>query len=639
MSTEEPEAYEQIRRCLTPGEQRSFVLHAGAGSGKTRCLVATIRHLINSRGRELNRRGAQIAVITYTTAATAEIRHRLGHDPLVHVSTIHAFAWTLVGDATDDIRTELRKRWLAEIDDCTAAEAKARPAKLGTRNKASDDRKRKIARAHRRLAGLDDVISFRYDPTRIDTSPDSVMHAEVLYLLREFLVHYPQFGAVLAGRFPIVLIDEVQDTNKEVMEALLNFVRPNPDDPAVCRSPHKTFSLGFFGDSMQRIYLDGLPNLNDQLPGGWKHPQLGVNFRSGERIVQLVNNIRALGETHPNPQTPECDGGIVRLFLAASGTSDHASIEHAARQRMAVVSETMDWHDSERVTTLILEHAMAGDRLNFRSFIDPFGSDFRDDVLDKDRVRSGPIAFLGATLVPLARAFALGDLWTAERIITEHHHPDRDETYDRPSETQLADLQQGAWSLRDLAVTDETPLRELIANVHRSGLLHVPDILVDAIASGVLDTLEEATTPAEPELPTTSELRNSAWANAIHTPVDMFERYYRYVTDATPLDTLQGVKGREAEHVMVIADDDSARGNTFSFEKLFQVTPASATDTKNSAEGKDTSILRTLRLFYVACSRARTSLAIVNYTEDVEAVHKFVVDQCWFTEDEIEILH
>ena len=48
--------------------------------------------------------------------------------------------------------------------------------------------------------------------------------------------------------------------------------------------------------------------------------------------------------------------------------------------------------------------------------------------------------------------------------------------------------------------------------------------------------------------------------------------------------------------------------------------------------------MRTTRLFYVACTRAERSLAVVAYTKDVEAVKGTAISNGWFSEDEIELL-
>ena len=86
---------------------------------------------------------------------------------------------------------------------------------------------------------------------------------------------------------------------------------------------------------------------------------------------------------------------------------------------------------------------------------------------------------------------------------------------------------------------------------------------------------------------------------------------------------------------MVILDDDEARGRWFSYEKLFGAKDPTSTDLKNEQEGKETSIDRTRRLFYVTCSRAEGSLAIVAYTQEPQKEKDYVLEQGWFDKDEI----
>lgn len=50
------------------------------------------------------------------------------------------------------------------------------------------------------------------------------------------------------------------------------------------------------------------------------------------------------------------------------------------------------------------------------------------------------------------------------------------------------------------------------------------------------------------------------------------------------------------------------------------------------------SITRTTRLFYVACTRAQKSLAIIAYTYDCEAVKATAMKNNWFEDDEIRLL-
>lgn len=47
---------------------------------------------------------------------------------------------------------------------------------------------------------------------------------------------------------------------------------------------------------------------------------------------------------------------------------------------------------------------------------------------------------------------------------------------------------------------------------------------------------------------------------------------------------------------------------------------------------------RTRRLFYVACSRAEKSLAIIAYTSNPESVKATLLANDWFEDEEIEVV-
>jgi DNA helicase-2/ATP-dependent DNA helicase PcrA len=72
----------------------------------------------------------------------------------------------------------------------------------------------------------------------------------------------------------------------------------------------------------------------------------------------------------------------------------------------------------------------------------------------------------------------------------------------------------------------------------------------------------------------------------------------------------------------------------FSFDKLF----GAKEDSTRRDPGKETSIDRTRRLFYVTCSRAEDSLALVAYTSSPEKVRDNVIREGWFKEEEIELI-
>jgi DNA helicase-2/ATP-dependent DNA helicase PcrA len=84
-------ADDKIQECLD--QRKSFILDAGAGSGKTYSLVEVLRYLIGSGiGAQLARNSQRIACITFTNIAKDQVIEGTGGSPLLHVSTIHDFS-------------------------------------------------------------------------------------------------------------------------------------------------------------------------------------------------------------------------------------------------------------------------------------------------------------------------------------------------------------------------------------------------------------------------------------------------------------------------------------------------------------------------------------------------------------------
>ena len=117
------------------------------------------------------------------------------------------------------------------------------------------------------------------------------------------------------------------------------------------------------------------------------------------------------------------------------------------------------------------------------------------------------------------------------------------------------------------------------------------------------------------------------------------KHYNLYISEESKFGTHQGVKGLEFSRVMVILDDEESRGNGFSYDKLFGTKGLSDADKKSIKENKETGIDKTRRLFYVACSRAKESLAIVAYTDSPEIVKNNAIEYGWFDDNEITVLN
>ena len=97
-----------------------FRLEAGAGAGKTYSLVEALHHLIEKKAREYEKRGQQIACITYTNVAADKIKERIDNHPIIFTDTIHAFSWSLLKGFQPTLRAlipELSDKWAIRIEE------------------------------------------------------------------------------------------------------------------------------------------------------------------------------------------------------------------------------------------------------------------------------------------------------------------------------------------------------------------------------------------------------------------------------------------------------------------------------------------------------------------------------------------
>lgn len=599
---------DEIRLCLSDACHQSFFMFAGAGSGKTRSLINALTFIDNEMGLKLSTHSKQVAVITYTNAACDEISKRLQYKPIFAVSTIHSFLWGLIESHQRDI-----KNWVVESLNKDIAELHAKQAS-GRGGEASVKREAEITKKTARLAKIATIKKFSYDPNGENAGYDSLNHSEVVKMGSDFIASEVTMQEILVSKYPILLIDESQDTKKELVDALLIVYDKYKD----------RFIIGMFGDTMQRIYSDGKDNLDSCIPDEWNKPIKVMNHRSSTRIVELANAIRETIDGKMQRPRSDVDLGTVRLFIADASTTKE-NVESRVAQMMATMANDNDWLNSANYRSLILEHHMAASRFGFLDLYAPLNESGAFDTSLKNG--SIPeIAFLANIVSPLAKAYRNRDEFEISRIIRLNSPLlNRRSFEENPTDQiKLLELAENAVDgLFRLWNDGKTPTCIEVLSVIRNNKLFSLNSRIDDIVAEQADGEDEKVT---------------ALRKALSVPFDVLEKYSAYVTDNTPFITHQGVKGREFPRVMVIMDDSEARGFLFSYEKLFGVKDKTETDLKNEREGKDTGIARTTRLFYVACTRAEKSLAIIAYTENKPAVKATAIANGWFSDEEIIVL-
>jgi len=599
-----------IRQCLSSENPQSFFMFAGAGSGKTRSLVNTLLIIQKTMGERLSAHAKQVAVITYTNAACDEIGRRLQYNSLFAVSTIHSFLWELIKIHQVDIKEWVKNQLKESITELEEKQSKVRDPN----GKTAVERAEKIKRKKERLAKLETVLRFSYNPNGDNIAYDSLDHSEVIKMGAYFISTEETMQEILIGKHPILLIDESQDTKKELVDALFS----------VCEKHKNRFTVGMFGDTMQKIYSDGKDNLSECIPTGWVKPAKIMNHRSAKRIVDLANIIRENIDNQSQKARSDAEDGVVRLFIV-EGFANKDEIEKQCAEIMSEATNDVEWLGENGYKSLILEHHMAANRFVFSNLYKPLNESKKFDT----PLRDGTIpelSLLTNIVSPLVRAYNDKNDFEVAKIIKQHSPLLEKQAFEGKS-NQIELLQQAETAVEELMVLwkdDKIPsCLEILRSLSKSRLFNL-NTRVDDILS---DDNEE------------DDEKVIALREALEVSFDELERYSAYVTDNTRFATHQGVKGLEFPRVMVIMDDAESKGFLFKYEKLFGAVGESDTDRKNETEGKDTTISRTTRLFYVACTRAEKSLAVVAYTEDANAVKNTAISNKWFAEDEICILN
>lgn len=599
----------EIAACLNLDSPKSFFLFAGAGSGKTRSLVTALQHVQRNLSERLLVKGQRVGVITFTNAASDEIKRRLLFDPLIDVRTIHSFAWSLIEGLNHDIREWLRVDLEQEIAKLSMEEAKGRK---GT--KASTDRLRKIESKTKRLKNLPHVKSFTYSPTGDNRGRDALNHSEVLQLTAHFLQTKPAMQSILTGRYPILLIDESQDTNKHLIDALFT----------VQAKLKEKFILGLLGDMMQRIYNDGKEGLGQGLPPDWATPVKQLNYRCPKRVIALINKVRSsTDQQHQQPIAAAVDG-VVRLFILPSDLANKPAAEQKIAAYMSRTTGDEQWNEPKAIKTLTLEHRMAASRLGFLDAFSPlydldsWRTSFLEGTLPASR-------FFSDQVLALVNAKQNNDRFAIARIAKTFSPRLTQEALRAAKDTQehLKQVNASIDVLMELWKDGANPtLLQVLRCVAEHNLLDIPE----SLHGSSLEKSAEAVASDEDEREDRQTERELAIQSFLNAPFSQIGPMMEYLSGDAHFDTHQGVKGLEFDRVMVIMDDAEARGFLFKYEDLFG----------GKAAGEKI-VESTKRLFYVTASRAKESLALVAYSSAPDRVQSFVLREEWFNADEVVV--
>ena len=562
-------ALDQVHRCLEHGE--SFLVEAGAGAGKTYTLVKALQFLINRYRHTLPQRHQRIACITFTNVAKDEIEARTDRSPLIHCNTIHAFCWSLIVGFQRQLRERLPglEHWpekLAEVGD------------VGERR-----------------------IEYELGHRSINDARISIHHDDVL-ILTIALMDKAKFRRILADRYPIILIDEYQDTDASWIDSIKHHFLGREYAP----------QFGFFGDHWQKIYGNGCRKID--------HPCLTVigkeaNFRSVPTVVDCLNRMRP--ELPQSVVDPDADGEVcifhTNAWLGQRRGGGHWGGDlpaEAAENALQTVLDRLDregWDLSPETTKiLMLTHRVLAGRQGYPSIPEVFR--FNESFTKKEHPH---IAYFADALEPACNAYLsqkYGEMFHAlgSSVPAIRAHDDKrkwSEAMDR-----LIELRDGA--------TVGDVLHHLLA-VRRP---RVPD----AVERRERELREFVPEPEE-DMP--RPLKELDHLRAV--PYQEIVALCRYLSGHSPFETKHGVKGAEFDNVLVVV----GRGwNRYNFSQMLEL----AADPPAIPAIRQDAFERNRNLFYVTCSRPKKRLAVL-FTQELSGPALQTVND-WFGPDTIQAL-
>lgn len=283
----------QTQAVRFPGKH--LLVLAGAGSGKTRTIIARAAHLLNE-GANANR----ILCLTFTRRAASELKQRLetliGPDGRsVHAGTFHHFALTVMRAKSDWF--SMRDKTVIDQDDShhlfksvcsqfdSADQARPQPKVIATWYSYARNCQMTIDNYFDRFLQLD-PDDREYAKTAIDHYKASKQRSgyldfdDILIFFAQGLYKNDRIREWVKNRFEHILVDEMQDTNPLqwlILDAL--------------RDPAKLFCVG---DDAQSIYafrgadFRNVHSFTERVPKS-KVIHLNLNYRSNQEILDLAN--------------------------------------------------------------------------------------------------------------------------------------------------------------------------------------------------------------------------------------------------------------------------------------------------------------------------------------------------------------
>ena len=610
----EKEVVEALQ-CIKNG--KNFILEGGAGSGKTYSLIS----LINTLTEELP--DIKIVCITYTNNAVAEILSRIENENL-WVSTIHEFIWALIGKYQNEIKDIL----VELINDENKKNFK----------KPKDFSEDLISKEYFKNLYVD--YDEYYSVTPNVENIIKISHDHILIVAERIFEKYKKIADILKDIADCIFVDEYQDTSPLVADILLKHLEQSS----------KKNVIGFFGDSMQSIYDNGVGDLNKY---NLKKIVKTQNRRNPRVVIEVANKFRDDGimqEPSEDINAPNMESGSIKegsiKFLYGNKIDDLVSIKEKS------IFESWNFSDGKQTKELRLTHKYNAEMAGFKGLYDLYNADLIitlvskiKEKIDKGNLENGKtFGELALEVKPTYKKVELLDQINGNEIYQSVYSVlegmSWEEAYEKcrvTKESLMSYKLNGmsgryeANSYRDRILRRLDILEEIIElyeankfndflritkfSIHNRNDKICLRQAIDYLVSEDNQTIEDVLKFAEVEgLLKEDELFNDyilnkgfyLWERIKKITFNQYRKSVLYLKEFSPICTQHSVKGSEYDNVLLILESD---WNKYDFNTLF-----------GKGSSNSNVQLRTKKLFYVCITRAKKNLIIYMSTDDSEII-------------------
>ena len=601
-------------KCIEKGV--NFILEGGAGSGKTYSLISLIESLIIKSPK------IKIACITYTNNAVAEIKSRIDNENL-WVSTIHEFIWNIIKKYQKEIKNEL----VLLINDEIIKEFK-KPKDLENSFITID------------YFNNIDVEYDEYYSMNPNENKVKISHNHILILAEKMFDKYKKLSDILKDVANCIFVDEYQDTSPYIAKILLEHLKKSK----------KKNVIGFFGDSMQSIYDEGVGDLNKYK---LKKIVKKQNRRNPRIIIEIANKFRddkIIQIPSKDRKAPNMDENGVIIegnikFIYGKEQEDINFLKNKA------LFKSWNFLNGEQTKELRLTHKYNAEMAGFKKLYNLYNDDLIITLIDKIKKdidnNENEEKSLNKLVLELRPTYNRKDLFeeiTSNEIYKSIYQNIQNLTW----KDVLEKCKINKESLMSYKFNGISGRYE--ANSYRDKILKKLDVLnelIELYESKKFNEFLKKTNFSIQNKNDKSKLKEimnyfilednktieevldfSKKQGLIKEDID-FDNYinvkgfylwkrikkisfkeYRnsilYLKEFSPISTQHSIKGNEFDNVLVVLESN---WNKYDFETLF-----------GKGSRNENVIKRTRKLFYVCITRAKKNLVVYMPTEDLEII-------------------